>query len=62
MELSVQNNDNKFSNNFFERLCNASTQEVPKRVILPDPKYKDVDVSKFVNVVVLHGKKPLLKE
>jgi len=32
-------------------------REVPKRIILPDPKYKDVDVSKFVNVVMLHGKK-----
>ena len=32
-------------------------REVPKRVILPDPKYKDIDVSKFVNVVMLHGKK-----
>ena len=32
-------------------------REVPKRIILPDPKYKDIDVSKFVNVVMLHGKK-----
>jgi small subunit ribosomal protein S7 len=32
-------------------------REVPKRDILPDPKYGEVDVSKFVNVVMLHGKK-----
>ena len=32
-------------------------REVPKRDILPDPKFGEVDVSKFVNVVMLHGKK-----
>ena len=32
-------------------------REVPKREILPDPKFGEVDVSKFVNVVMLHGKK-----
>ena len=32
-------------------------REVPKREILPDPKYREADVSKFINVVMLHGKK-----
>jgi small subunit ribosomal protein S7 len=32
-------------------------REVPKRAILPDPKYGNVDVAKFVNVLMLSGKK-----
>ncbi|MEZ4437689.1 MAG: 30S ribosomal protein S7 [Polyangiaceae bacterium] len=32
-------------------------REVPKRKILPDPKYKDKLVAKFVNTVMMHGKK-----
>jgi len=32
-------------------------REVPKREILPDPKYRNVDVAKFVNVLMLSGKK-----
>ena len=32
-------------------------REVPKRDILPDPKFGNVDVSKFVNVLMLSGKK-----
>jgi small subunit ribosomal protein S7 len=32
-------------------------REVPKRDILPDPKYGSVDVAKFVNVMMLSGKK-----
>jgi small subunit ribosomal protein S7 len=32
-------------------------REVPKRDILPDPKYGSVDVSKFVNVLMERGKK-----
>ena len=32
-------------------------REVPKREILPDPKYGSVDLSKFVNVVMIEGKK-----
>ena len=31
-------------------------REVPKREILPDPKYGSVDLSKFVNVVMIEGK------
>ena len=32
-------------------------REVPKRDILPDPKYGSQDVSKFVNVLMTSGKK-----
>ncbi|MBL8486992.1 MAG: 30S ribosomal protein S7 [Rhodocyclaceae bacterium] len=32
-------------------------REVPKRDILPDPKFGSVDVSKFVNVLMVSGKK-----
>jgi small subunit ribosomal protein S7 len=32
-------------------------REVPKREILPDPKYKSTELSKFVNVVMTAGKK-----
>jgi small subunit ribosomal protein S7 len=32
-------------------------REVPKREILPDPKFKNVELSKFVNVLMSAGKK-----
>ena len=32
-------------------------REVPKREILPDPKYGSQDVAKFVNVLMTRGKK-----
>ena len=32
-------------------------REVPKREILPDPKYGNVELSKFMNVVMIDGKK-----
>ena len=32
-------------------------REVPKREILPDPKFSNSDVTKFINVVMLDGKK-----
>lgn len=32
-------------------------REVPKRDILPDPKFGNVEVSKFVNVIMTRGKK-----
>jgi small subunit ribosomal protein S7 len=32
-------------------------REVPKRDILPDPKFGNVEVSKFVNVIMASGKK-----
>jgi small subunit ribosomal protein S7 len=32
-------------------------REVPKREILPDPKFNSADLTKFVNVIMLDGKK-----
>ncbi len=32
-------------------------REVPKRIILPDPKFHDRMVAKFINAVMLQGKK-----
>src|SRR5438046_8991778 len=32
-------------------------REVPKREILPDPKFKNVELAKFVNVLMTRGKK-----
>lgn len=32
-------------------------REVPKREILPDPKFGNVEVSKFMNAIMLSGKK-----
>ena len=32
-------------------------REVPKREILPDPKFGNIDLAKFVNVLMLSGKK-----
>jgi small subunit ribosomal protein S7 len=32
-------------------------REVPKREILPDPKFNSQDLTKFVNVIMLDGKK-----
>ncbi len=32
-------------------------REVPKREILPDPKFGQPDLTKFVNVIMLDGKK-----
>ena len=34
-------------------------REIPKREILPDPKYSSVDVAKFVNVLMQAGKKSI---
>jgi len=32
-------------------------REVPKRIILDDPKFSSQEVSKFVNVIMSSGKK-----
>jgi small subunit ribosomal protein S7 len=32
-------------------------REVPKRVILPDPKFGDLQISKFINMIMRSGKK-----
>ncbi|MEA1992705.1 MAG: 30S ribosomal protein S7, partial [Thermodesulfobacteriota bacterium] len=34
-------------------------REVPKRIIAPDPKYKNTLVSKFVNGLMRKGKKSI---
>ena len=34
-------------------------REVPKRDILPDPKFGSVEVSKFVNTLMMSGKNQL---
>ena len=34
-------------------------REVPKRTILPDPKFGDQTVAKFINVMMLDGKKSI---
>jgi small subunit ribosomal protein S7 len=34
-------------------------REVPKREILPDPKFNNVDLSKFMNVIMESGKKAI---
>ena len=37
-------------------------REVPKRQILPDPRYKDLLVAKFMNVLMLDGKKAVAEK
>ena len=34
-------------------------REVPKREILPDPKFGSIDLSKFMNVIMESGKKAI---
>jgi len=36
-------------------------RSAPKREILPDPKYGDLVLAKFVNILMLDGKNQLLK-
>jgi len=37
-------------------------REVPKREILPDPKFGDIEVAKFINVIMLGGKKSVAEQ
>ncbi|MGD8999086.1 MAG: 30S ribosomal protein S7 [Granulosicoccaceae bacterium] len=37
-------------------------REVPKREILPDPKFGNVTLAKFVNVIMLSGKKSVAEK
>lgn len=37
-------------------------REVPKRDILPDPKYKDRTVAKFINIMMKNGKKSIAEK
>ena len=37
-------------------------REVPKREILPDPKFHDEQVSKFINMIMRNGKKSIAEK
>ncbi len=37
-------------------------REVPKRPVMPDPKYGDQDVTKFMNIVMRDGKKAVAEQ
>lgn len=37
-------------------------REVPQREILPDPKYKDRTITKFINIMMLNGKKSIAEK
>jgi small subunit ribosomal protein S7 len=37
-------------------------REVPKRVILPDPKFGNIQVSKFINMIMRNGKKSIAEK
>ena len=37
-------------------------REVPKREILPDPKFISSDLSKFINVIMTRGKKSIAEQ
>lgn len=34
-------------------------RRAPKRIVLPDPKFKSILVNKFINSMMLHGKKSI---
>jgi small subunit ribosomal protein S7 len=57
-QLSYQENASTFSTEpKEERAPMPRRREVPKREILPDPKFNNVELAKFMNVVMLSGKK-----
>ena len=37
-------------------------REVPKRKVMPDPKYGDQDVTKFMNIIMKGGKKSIAEK
>ena len=37
-------------------------REVPKREILPDPKFGDIQLAKFINALMMHGKKSVAEK
>ena len=37
-------------------------REIPKRIVLPDPKYTSLDVAKFINVIMTRGKKSIAEQ
>ena len=40
----------------------ARRRSIPKRTILPDPKFKDLVVAKFVNMLMKNGKKSVAEK
>ena len=37
-------------------------REIPKRKILPDPKFKDQTIAKFINIIMFDGKKSIAEK
>jgi small subunit ribosomal protein S7 len=37
-------------------------REIPKREVLPDPKYTSLDIAKFINVIMTRGKKSIAEQ
>ncbi|AEG30894.1 30S ribosomal protein S7 [Thiomicrospira cyclica] len=40
----------------------ARRREIPKRLVLPDPKFGDVVLTKFVNMIMFSGKKAVAEK
>ena len=40
----------------------ARRREIPKREILPDPKFGSLKIAKFVNIIMLDGKKSVAEK
>lgn len=40
----------------------ARRREIPKREILPDPKFGSLKIAKFVNIIMLDGKKSIAEK
>ena len=40
----------------------ARRREIPKRQVLPDPKFGDVTLAKFVNMIMVSGKKSVAEK
>lgn len=34
----------------------------PKRIVLPDPKFKDINITRFINIVMRNGKKSIAEK
>jgi len=40
----------------------ARRREIPKRQVLPDPKFGDTTLTKFVNMIMVSGKKAIAEK
>ncbi len=40
----------------------ARRREIPKRQVLPDPKFGDTTLTKFVNMIMVSGKKAVAEK